>query len=118
MEFTYTFLQTVFWGIVLLAPILGSMASLILLAGLIVSRLENWDKFDGVYWAFITATTVGYGDIRPAHKMARVIAILISFIGLMFTGILIAISVEAATVAFERHIPETTVEILKQSIEH
>jgi len=92
------------------------MAGIIIMVGLIVSRLENWPKFDSVYWAFITATTVGYGDMRPKRKASRILAILISFNGLIFTGILIAIAVEAVGVAFELHIPKETLQQLEERI--
>jgi voltage-gated potassium channel len=50
-------------------------------------------------WSFITATTVGYGDIRPVKRASRVCAIMIAFLGLTLTGIVIAVAVQAATLA-------------------
>lgn len=117
MAFTLTFLQALYWAIVFFAPLLGGMLVIIVLAGLIVSRVEKWPKFDAIYWAFITATTVGYGDIRPKSKPARVFSILISVVGLMLSGILIALVVESARVAFELHIPQEQLDKLKERIE-
>jgi hypothetical protein len=64
---------------------------------------EGWSRFDGIYWSFITATTVGYGDIRPVKRASRVIAIVIALLGLTLTGILIAVGVHAATLALAVH---------------
>jgi len=48
--------------------------------------------FDALYWVSTTITTVGYGDITPATKSGRVYAIIVMWIGLLFTGIFIAYS--------------------------
>lgn len=59
MEFSLTFIQLFFWGIYLASPLLLMLCSVFLLLGLIVGHLESWKKFDSLYWAFITAFTVG-----------------------------------------------------------
>jgi voltage-gated potassium channel len=64
-----------------------------------VGRHEGWSRFDSFYWSFITATTVGYGDVRPVKKRSKIISIVIAFLGLTLTGILIAVAVQAATLA-------------------
>jgi voltage-gated potassium channel len=84
----------------MLPPLLTLFAAITLL-GQLVGKREGWSRFDSFYWAFITATTVGYGDIRPASKGSRLLSILISLLGLMFTGIVIAVAVQAATVALK-----------------
>jgi voltage-gated potassium channel len=66
---------------------------------MIVGLRESWGRFDAVYWAFITATTVGYGDIRPIEPVSKTLSILIALVGMTFTGILVALAVYAATTA-------------------
>lgn len=80
-----------------------AFAAAITVLGQVVGKKEGWSPFDSFYWAFITATTVGYGDIRPTRKSSRVISIVIGFAGLMLSGILIAIAVHAATIALTAH---------------
>ena len=58
-------------------------------------------RFDGFYWSFVTATTVGYGDLRPGKRGSRIVALLIATLGPALTGILIAIAVRAATLALK-----------------
>lgn len=103
MDFSITFFQMFFWGLVLGFPILSVLALVISGLGLLVGRLENWKTFDALYWSYITALTVGYGDIRPSRKTTKGIAIVIAWCGIMFTGLLVAIAVKAASEAFEVH---------------
>jgi voltage-gated potassium channel len=83
------------------APLLLSLGLGIGLLGYVVGRNEGWSGFESLYWSFITATTVGYGDLRPLKRASRVLAILIAFLGLMLTGIVIALAVWAATFALK-----------------
>jgi voltage-gated potassium channel len=98
---TVTFLKNFALGIWITSPLLATLALTIALLGQAVKRKEGWSRFDSFYWSFITATTVGYGDIRPANKKSRLIAILIAFLGLTLTGIIIAVAVHATTLALD-----------------
>lgn len=78
-------------------------AAVITVLGQLVGRSEGWPPFDSFYWSFVTATTVGYGDLRPVKRASRIIAIVIALMGLALTGILIAIAVHACTFALQAH---------------
>lgn len=46
--------------------------------------------FDTVlYYSFVTQATLGYGDVVPAHRLKRVLSILQSLYGVLFTAIVI-----------------------------
>jgi voltage-gated potassium channel len=47
-------------------------------------------RFNAFYLSFMTLTTVGYGDITPVSKVARMLAIMESMSGTLFIGVLIA----------------------------
>ncbi len=100
---TITFLKEFAFGLWLALPLFLSLAAAIVGLGLLVGREEGWSRFDSFYWSFVTATTVGYGDFRPIHRISRVIAIAIALLGLTMTGILIAVAVHAGTVALAVH---------------
>lgn len=87
----------------MLAPILSFLGVIIVFLGQIVGRTEGWTKFDSVYWSFVTASTVGYGDIRPMKKVSKMISIAIALIGIMFTGIIVAVTVNTTKIALEEH---------------
>lgn len=43
---------------------------------------------DALWWSFVTATTVGYGDISPKTGMGRVVASILMLVGIGFIGML------------------------------
>jgi len=113
MEFTLYFTKLFFWAIYLVLPLLVFLCLIIIVLGLIVCRLEQWNKFDSLYWSFITATTVGYGDIRPLKKISKVLSIVIALVGMMFTAIMIAVTLYSSSVAIEKHGDQHVIEEMK-----
>lgn len=100
---TATFLKEFLFDLWLTSPLLLSLAAAVTVLGQVAGKKEGWSPFDSLYWSFITATTVGYGDIRPTKRSARIIAIVIALAGLTMTGILVAVAVHAATIALAAH---------------
>ena len=92
----------------------GFLGLVIVVLGLWVCQIEKWNRFDALYWSFITATTVGYGDIRPLKKISKGLSVLIAIVGMMLTGLIIAITIRTATIAFEKHADVQTIEIMKK----
>ena len=63
---------------------------LVIILGSVMYLVENGDnRFssipDSIYWAIVTITTVGYGDISPVTSLGKFVA---SFIMLMGYGII------------------------------
>ena len=86
-------------------PIWGGIVILISLLGLIIAGLEEELSFSsGLYFAWVTGTTVGYGDITPTVGMTRFLAVIVAIMGIMFTGIVVAIAISAAKIAVESSI--------------
>ena len=88
-------------GLFYAVPLLATLALIIVLLGHVLGRLEGWSNFDALYHAFIAATTLGYGDFHPRGKRSKLLAIAITFVGIIFTGIMVAIALHSATHAFE-----------------
>lgn len=51
---------------------------------------RNLTGFESVYFSFTTLSTVGYGDIAPASRPARMLAVLEATAGLFYVTVLIA----------------------------
>ena len=100
---TTTFLREFILGLWVTFPLLLSLAVAVTLLGQIVGRNEGWAAFDSLYWSFITATTVGYGDFRPQKKVSRILSIVIALLGFMLTGILVAVAVHSGSIALAAH---------------
>lgn len=62
----------------------------ILLSALIVFNVEpdTFDTFfEAAYWAVVSLTTVGYGDIYPVSAAGRVVTMLSSFVGIAIVAL-------------------------------
>ncbi len=114
MAFALTFIELFAWAVYLIAPLLMVFLVIVVLLGLVVGRLEAWNRFDALYWAFITALTVGYGDIRPLKRSSRILSIVIALHGILLTGLLVAVTVEVSSRAFEIHIDQQKIEQIRQ----
>jgi voltage-gated potassium channel len=95
MDMMLIFMESYLQALWFVSPVLLFLALWIAVIGLIVGKLENWPTIDSVYYAFITATTVGYGDFRPTRQPSKIAAIILALSGLVFTGILVAGALQA-----------------------
>ncbi len=73
----------------------------VILGGLVISKVEGVGVFSSIYFAFVTGFTIGYGDITPNSVIGKVISLIIGLTGIVCTGIVVAISVRALSKAFE-----------------
>ena len=83
------------------------IAVVVVLAGLGIWTVEPeiGSAGDGLWWAFVTATTVGYGDISPASLWGRLIAFVLMTIGIGLIGLVTG----SVATFFLRGGPEETV---------
>ena len=100
MEFTLRFLHVFFFDLLYASPVLACLILLIALIGYFIGRIEGWSRFDALYHAFINATTVGYGDFRPTKRGSKKLAVALAFVGLVFTGMVVAVALHAASYAY------------------
>ncbi|MBP3797990.1 MAG: potassium channel family protein [Ruminococcus sp.] len=58
----------------------------VITGGVLIHYAEGMDFDDGIWWAFVTATTVGYGDISPSTVYGRLIAMVLMLVGIGLIG--------------------------------
>ncbi|MEY3894608.1 MAG: hypothetical protein RLZZ214_127 [Verrucomicrobiota bacterium] len=51
---------------------------------------QEMTSFNAFYFSFSTLTSVGYGDITPASKVARMLAVMESVTGILYVAVLIS----------------------------
>ena len=66
-----------------------------------IAYVEKMPFADALYFTFVTGLTIGYGDIVPVTLMGRVIAILTGLLGVLITGLIIAVAVFALRKSME-----------------
>jgi voltage-gated potassium channel len=80
-----------------------------LLAGFVVTLVDRKDfpTFgDGVWWAIVTLSTVGYGDIVPHTAWGRVVGSFVIVVGVTFIAFLTATVTSAFIAAAEQEARE------------
>nr|WP_245557265.1 potassium channel family protein [Kaistia granuli] len=89
------FLLALWHQLLVLWPILSGVLLVMAGSGFVVGRLEGWSLGESMYFTFVTGLTIGYGDFAPQHFTTRVLAVLIGFCGIVLTGLVAAVSVQA-----------------------
>eukprot|EP00794_Sanderia_malayensis_P004564 gene4564-5161_t len=92
-------------------PLLVTCLLMMIIAGILLWMLDQFDNpdemekgrffvgsFHGFWWAFVSMTTVGYGDIAPRGSFGRIIGVVWTLVGLVVNGILISSISTALTV--------------------
>ncbi len=71
--------------------------SFTIVIGVLVTQIEQSAKFsnitnyhDGIWWAFATVASVGYGDYVPVTYMGRTLAVVLMFVGISLFSIITA----------------------------
>ncbi len=75
--------------------VLGAVGMIVLLGGGLLYTIEfagteSLNLGDAIWWAMVTVTTVGYGDIAPSTNAGRFVASGVMLVGIAFTSLLTA----------------------------
>lgn len=95
------FMRELWRGLGIVWPVVSGLLLLMALLGLLVATAEGWPLSDGIYFSFVTGLTVGYGDLVPKVALGRTLAMLIGLAGIVLTGFVVAVAVQALRVALD-----------------
>src|SRR5436190_11368823 len=76
-------------------PILSGVLTAMIGLGLAIGYFEGWGVGDALYFTFVTGLTIGYGDLTPHRAVSRLLAVGIGFAGIVLTGLVAAVIVQA-----------------------
>ena len=84
-----------FWAIWHVKSVILALIALIMACAVAITLIEKMPFADTLYFAFVTGLTIGYGDIVMKTPGGRLIALLIGLVGILFTGLMVAVLVYA-----------------------
>lgn len=97
------FLVDLWAGLRVVWPILSVLLLFMVGLGVTVGVIEDWPLRDSLYFTFISGLTIGYGDLVPKTLLARALAIVIGITGVLLTGLIAAVGVQALLEAMRKH---------------
>ena len=97
-SFTYHFFRAI-WHV---RAVMLALIALVVVGAAAVTLVEKIPFADALYFAFVTGLTIGYGDIVMHTPGGRLIALLIGLIGILFTGLIVAVLVHAVRESIEK----------------
>ena len=65
----------------------------VVVSGAVESVVDTGDShslWDAIWWAVVTVTTVGYGDVYPTTVQGRIVAMVVMLVGIGFLSVLTA----------------------------
>ncbi|MEM2070029.1 MAG: potassium channel family protein [Archaeoglobaceae archaeon] len=76
--------------------------------------VQNLDFFNSVWWAVVTITTVGYGDIYPVTPLGKLIAMVIVLMGVAVVSLFTASVLSVVMTEKERNLKKDLETLLKK----
>ena len=90
-RFTYYF----FHALLKIQGIIYGLVAWLVVNAAAIAYFEKMPFADALYLTFVTGLTIGYGDIAPVTTAGRLVAILIGLLGILITGLIVAVAVYA-----------------------
>lgn len=78
---------------------------------------EGMNFGDAIWWAFVTATTVGYGDLSPSTSLGRLIAAVLMIFGIGLIGSITSTITSYFLNPGRSDYKEETLELIKKKID-
>lgn len=93
-------------------------ALLIVLGGILIHFAEGMSLGDGIWWSFVTATTVGYGDISPHTLYGRIIAMFLMIVGIGLLGTVTSTITSYFLKTNRKNVHNAALELVQEQLDH
>lgn len=90
----------------------------ILFGSIGIMYAEGMTFGDGMWWAFVTATTVGYGDLSPSTTLGRLIAAILMIFGIGLIGSITSTITSYFLKLDNKNYKEETLNLIKNKIDN
>ena len=92
------------------ASLITLTTALVVIGSGVLMRVVDAEEYPsigrGLWWAMQTVTTVGYGDVAPAHTAGRLVAAVVMLWGIAFVSILVAAVTSSFVTRAERELEQ------------
>ena len=98
IRFSYEFFRIVWHFKAIFLTLIALTAG----GAVVIAFYEGLPLGDALYFAGVTGLTIGYGDIVVKSTVGRIVAILIGFIGVLFSGLVVAAALHAVGLSIKK----------------
>lgn len=93
-------------------------ATIILVGGVLIHFAEGMSISDGIWWSFVTATTVGYGDISPQSLYGRLIAMVLMLVGIGLIGSVTSTLTSYFLKIQRQNVKSSAIQMVQEQLDH
>jgi hypothetical protein len=99
----------------LMVPVV-TLAVYVLVGYIFYNQEEGWGLIDSAYFAVLTITTVGYGDLVPTSDGSKVFTIIYAFLGIGLVGTALGQVASWIYILQDKYSKQATLMMLKESL--
>jgi len=96
-----SFIRHFFHALLKIQGIVYGLLAWLVVNAAAIAYFEKMPFTDALYFTFVTGLTIGYGDIAPVTLAGRVVAVLTGLLGILITGLIVAVAVYAVRETME-----------------